>query len=268
MSVNRREFLQAGFGLGSAYVAGVACLPPEQTSRYVQPERQFEPTATIPEKSPSLNDYIKAAEGLITNPVYRAASISIMSSTDRKEARSLGHGGLFTDDQERPYFMTAWHVVDDGNSGAFNFLIPGVGYYHVRDVTWRGIQGKNLDNDPCVAFYPEKGFLTVVTEAIRKDALAPLRQFVPYGMSLFKGITVMADKGAVSVLSFAGYDSNRNRLQFTIDQGRICTGFSGQPVLFVENGMATNKSCGLIAEAEVVGNASCTYTKLYVRPHI
>ncbi len=265
MMLSRREFFLASVGLGAGALDAF-----DASCNYINSKNGPSVPEKAPERSPSFEEYFRTAETVIKHPIYRSASISIMSVDAQGARRSLGHGGLFVDENRTPYIMTQWHVVSFGNNGTFDLLMPGIGYWRVNNLGWGGMQNKRLDTDANVIYYPniQTNIGQKIKSSIANGDVIPLNQYVPYGINSFRAVTVMADKGTIADLTFAGYNSDLNRLVFDVTQGRVCRGFSGQPVLVFENGIVTNKSCGLVAEASIETNRDCTSIKIYARPHI
>ncbi|GEM_PF-5403507 len=219
--------------------------------------------STLPKTAPTLEQYKKQAE-LTKNPIFRAATVIVISSA------GMGHGGIFRDGDL--YFMTQNHVVPD-RSDKPKLVVPGLGATEFTlDSSWEVYPGE-ADFDPNIRFRLSDGLREKLEGAIKAGVITPLSF---YHDSLRSGDAFalpMPNNGKLSYLTYSKFHKDTNELEFDIENGYSCHGFSGTPVLKTNiNKNLTTESVGLIKsvafDSKLFAGHKCGNIHAFIKPHL
>lgn len=251
---SRRSLLKKGarLGVGTAIALSVAGC---STS-----------TDNAPKDAPKREDYVERA-GDIEDPILRSASVLIYRSD-----RVFGHGGLYRDENGF-YLMTQNHVIEMFPS-SFHFLIPGFNSNESISIEGRFKRMPSTEDrrDPNVSIYFPDDLQQEVNRAVNRGDITPLERISYERLSLQPNdrmVISMADRDELCVASMGIDLTELGLISLTSEQGYICKGYSGAPVLAVEDTYYTNRSTGLVTHVEsatILQNKDCG-EMIYMTPH-
>lgn len=227
----------------------------------------------VPNSAPNFKEYIEAAK-LIDDPIYRSASVLFVGEGGGKSADSgvIAHAGLYQYKDEL-FLLTQKHVIEGVHD--FSFQIPSLDMSGTLDMAWNvyplADSGKP---DPNVRYMLGGIDKDKVAAAIDGGLITPLiANSIGIPKKGEKFAFVMPDKGKLAQMKYSTYREKENVLEFNLESGHTCDGYSGLPVLALNpDNTLTNRSVGLLEGAKpdttvFLKTKDCGNTLVTVHPH-
>lgn len=221
----------------------------------------FSPAAATQEVQP----------GWEQDAIFNAASFQLQLNILNGSSRIVsGHGSLFKNSNGRVDLKSVGHIVlPEGISQRNTSLsvLPPTGSNRFLIEAGR-IAGDFSDPDGIVDISLPDDLNAFVKGQIDMGAIIPLEAFSYKGLSAGDTLATPGLNGALEMV-YKGYDPANNLILCTPKEGTVCKGFSGQAVVRVDGRGVTNKSVGLVDEANFPDiNLRCTASasQYFLRP--